>query len=104
MNNNQDFNELKKALHMLAHALIQDGIENKDHAKWFLGNSLGAILVASEDNEDILKLSEIFKNFCDGKRKELEEMEDLAKKVDEMPIQNIPGITDLLTGTGVCLN
>ena len=49
MNNKQDFNELRKALHMLAHALIAEGQSERNHSKWFLGNALGAILIASEE-------------------------------------------------------
>ena len=103
-NNPQSYNELKQALHLLAHALIAEGQAEKNHGKWFLGNALGTILIASESKEDILKLSETFQKFYDAKRKEEENLENLAKNLDEMPTQNIPGITELLNGTGICLN
>ncbi len=104
MNNKQDFNELRKALHMLAHALIAEGQAERNHNKWFLGNALGTILIASEDQKDIERLSKVFEKFCDEKRKEQEVLENLAKNLEDMPTQEIPGIIDLLNGTGICLN
>ncbi len=104
MNSNQDFNELRKALHMLAHVLIKEGQMEKNQSKWFLGNALGTILIASEDPKDMERLSKVFQKFCDEKRKEQEELENLAKNLDDMPTQHIPGIADLLNGTGICLN
>jgi len=103
-NDSQSFKELKQALHLLAHALIAEGQAEKDHGKWFLGNALGTILIASEDEKGIKKLSEVFQKYCDAKRKEQEDLENLAKNIDQMPTQHIPGITELLGGTGVCLN
>ena len=104
MNNNRDFNELKKALHMLAHALIVEGLAERNHSKWFFGNALGTILIASESKEDIEMLSETFQKYCDMKRKEVEDMEKMAENLDKMPTQEIPGISELLKGTGICLN
>ena len=104
MNNKQDFNELRKALHMLAHVLIAEGQAEGNPNKWFLGNALGTILIASEDRKDIERLSEVFQKFCEDKREEQEVLENLAKNLEDMPTQDIPGITDLLSGTGICLN
>ena len=104
MNNNQDFNDLKKALHLLAHALIAEGQAERNHSKWFLGNALGTIIIASEDQKDIERLSKVLEKFCDEKRKEQEDLENLVRNLENTPTQNIPGITDLLNGTGICLN
>lgn len=104
MNNNQDFNDLKKALHLLAHALIVEGQAERNHSKWFLGNALGAILIASEDQKDIERLSKVLEKFCDEKRKEQEDLENLFKNLENTPAQDIPRIADLLNGTGICLN
>lgn len=104
MNNNQDFNELRKALHMLAQVLIQEGKITQDRNKWFLGNALGTILVASESKKDIEKLSPHFQKFCDAKRKEMEDLEEIIRTINETPANEMPGITELLGGTGVCLN
>lgn len=102
--NKQEFKEMLETLHMLAHILIQNGQEEKNHSKWFLGNALGTILIASENQEDIEMLSKVFQKFCDNKRKEAGELEDLAKTLENMPTREIPGIADLLNGTGICLN
>ena len=104
MNNNQDFNELRKALHMLAHVLIAEGQAEGNRNKWFFGNALGTILIASEDQKDIERLSKVFQKFCEDKREKQEVLENLAKNLEDMPTQDIPGITDLLGGTGICLN
>lgn len=103
-NNSQSFKELKEALHMLAHVLIAEGQAEGDHGKWFLGNALGTILIASEKKEDIQKLSGPLQEYCQGKRDEEEQLEKVIKNLGKMPIQKIPGISDLLNGTGVCLN
>ena len=104
MNNNQDFNDLKKALHLLARVLIAGGQAERNHSKWFLGNALGTIIIASEDQKDIERMSKVLEKFCDEKRKEQEDLENLVRNLENTPTQNIPGITDLLNGTGICLN
>ena len=104
MNNNQDFNDLKKALHLLARVLIAGGQAERNHSKWFLGNALGTIIIASEDQKDIERMSKVLEKFCGEKRKEQEDLENLVRNLENTPTQNIPGITDLLNGTGICLN
>ena len=104
MNNNQDFNDLKKALHLLAHALIAEGQAERNHSKWFLGNALGTIVIASEDQKDIERMSKVLEKFCDEKRKEQEDLENLVRNLENTPTRDIPGIADFLSGTGICLN
>lgn len=104
MNNNQDFNDLKKALHLLAHALIAEGQAERNHSKWFLGNALGTIVIASEDQKDIERMSKVLEKFCDEKRKEQEDLENLVRNLENTPTRDIPGIADFLNGTGICLN
>lgn len=104
MNNNQDFNELRKALHMLSYVLIEEGQSEENRNKWFLGNALGTILIASENRKDIERLSDELQKYCEDKRKEQEILENFVKELEEIPFKDIPGITDLLGGTGICLN
>lgn len=104
MKHDKDFQSLKKTLLQLSDHLIKDGEESDDIQKWFLGNALGTIIMASESMEGIKFLTEPMKEFCEMKRGELEELESLEKEMNSMKTSEIPGISDLLLDAGISLN
>lgn len=101
--------KLKREIISLSNTLIQEGTVEGNYEKWFVGNSLGTIIIAAENGDDMKKIAEFFYEYCERKRKEYEiaEAEDIQKlaiKIDNIPTREFKGLNDLLDGTGICLS
>ena len=109
MKRKNEFLDLKLRIITIANNLINVSMVERDYEKWFLGNSLGTIIMAADNNADMEEIAKFFEDFCERKRvehniAEAENIQKLAEKINNMPTREFKCITDLLDGTGVCLN
>ena len=109
MSRTNDYIKLKREIISLSNTLIQEGTVEGNYEKWFVGNSLGTIILAAENGDDMKKLADFFYEYCERKRKEYEiaEAEDIQKlaiKIDNMPTREFKGLNDLLDEAGICLS